>query len=64
MLETFKSSFDVDFENKAVLTLLKGVEFEAGASEAVQGAMALQGYSQIVHELTLLQLFCRASKAC
>ena len=39
MLETFKSSFDVDSENKDVLTLLQGVEFEAGVSEAVQGAI-------------------------
>ena len=64
MLEKFQSSFVFDMNNKERLTALQAVEFEEGVSEAVRGAMALQGYGQVVHELTLLQLFCRANKAC
>ena len=64
MLGTLKGTFDMDLENKDVISLLKDMEFETGVCEAVQGAMALHGYGQVVHELTLLQLFCRANKAC
>lgn len=64
MLNTLKGTFDVDLQNKDAIMVLKDMEFETGVCEAVQGAMALHGYGQVVHELTLLQLFCRANKAC
>ena len=64
MLTELKGTFEYDLENAAVLKKVKDLEFEEGVASAVQGAMALKGYDQVVHELTVLQLFCRANQAC
>ena len=63
-LQELQGTFEIPDDNIVVLKHLRTLEFEEGVSEAVQSAMALKGYEQVVHELTLLQLFCRANKAC
>ena len=64
MLDTIKSTFECDFTSLDRVAVLNHAVFSDGVGDALRCTAAMPVYQQVRHELTVLQVWCKAQKAC